>query len=239
MNPEILLSSFRRIMVSDGISRKNLESELEAQSLADPLLYLQSSLMLLHSHQNVQQDSRIFSVIHLKSMILNQSFQKSINFESFLHDLSFLLRSEPNTQILSFLSEIYGEIAGKFLKTIDLTNNDLLNNDVWELLSMSEPQRIVAGLDILTKLVEVALEEILKVFKDNLLSIIKKTLDYPDPKILKAASKLVSRILSYAEFPYCKKYISLIPQILEIMFTFIEQNISEVHFYLLLFKYTP
>lgn len=232
MNPEILLSSFQRIMISYGVLRKNLESELQAQALADPLLYLQSSLMILHSYQNVQSDSRYFSVIHLKSMISNEKFQKSINLETFLHDISFLLKSEPNTQILSFLSEIYGEIAGKFLKAIDLTNNDLLNNDVWDLLSMNEPQRLVAGLDILTKLVEVSLEELLTVFKDNLLSIIKKTLAYHEPQILKAASKLVSRILSYADYSLCKKYISLMPQILEIMFNFIAQDISEVLYFL-------
>jgi len=228
MNPEILLSSFQRIMSSDGVFRRDLESELQIQSLSNPTLYLQSSLMLLHSHQKIPSDLRLFTIIHLKSLILITSFQNAISLQSFLQDLSFLLRSEPNTQILSFLSEIYGEIAGKFLKAIDLKNNDLLNNDIWELLSLTENQRIVAGLDILTKLVEVSLEELLTVFKDNLYSIIKKMLEFNDPQILKATNRLVTRILSYADYSLCKKYFPLIPQLLEILFNFLQQQIPEV-----------
>ena len=236
MDTENLISYIHRIMTSSGPIRKDLETQLLQIAKTDPTSYLQSSLFLLHNPQSIHSDLRLFGILHLKQMLTEPSFQNCLNISNFLQDLSILLKTEPNTQILSFLSEIYGENAGNLLKGLDLAQesqakltNDLLNNDVWELLTMPNENRVVAGLNILIKLVEIALEELLIVFQENLYSIIKKMLGFYDPKILKAVVKLLTRVLSYADYSLCKKYIPLMPQMIEILFQFLNQKSIDVN----------
>lgn len=241
MNSESLISYIHQIMNSDGPLRKDLESQLLFLSKSNPLIYFQASIMLLYSSQTVPSDIRLFAILHLKKVFSDSSFQSQLNQVELLKEVSVLLKKEPNMQILGFISEFYGEIAGKLLKDFTLKNdsegiitNDLLNNDVWELLSTNEEQKVVSGLMILIKLIEIGFEEFLTLFQENLFAIIKKMLTSPNDQIVKTVIKLIVKILTHVDYSLCKKYVPLIPDILEILFVLLNQKNIEVIFFIII-----
>ena len=243
MNPETLLSLFHQMSsITDGPARRKAELDFFQICQTDPQNYLQSTLILLN-YDKISTDLRLFAIVNLRKMLKDPEFRKCINFNAFLQELLILIKSESNNQIFGFLTEIYGEIVGNLLKTMDLVheeqaklNNSILYNDVWELFLQPEEKNIIAGLNILTKLIEVALEELLEVFEDNLFSIVKKMLDSYNSQILQSVINLLTKILSYAEYSLCKRYIPLISTMIEILFRFLSQKNPEVRtIYILIF----
>lgn len=233
MDPSLLISVFKKIFESDGIIRKDLESNLLQNCLENPESYLKSSLMIINSYEKIHFDIRLYGVLHLMSLIKKHNLLNFIDSKSFLNDLLILLKNEPHFKILSFLSEILSELVIKILKksVVDREIHQILNDTLWEFFSAPHTNKILSGLNILIKLVEGCLEEMLLFFQDNLLSITQQMLLSDDPSIRSTNIKLITKIMTYAEYSYCKKYIHLMPKMIEILFEFLHQKKKEVKIY--------
>lgn len=230
MDFNYLISSFQKILLSDGLVRKDLEENLLKTSSENLETYYKLSLAIIHTNEKVSFDIRLYATLHLRNILSKQKVLDSANLEPFLENLFQILKTEPNIQISNFLSEIYGDIAAKILKDNELKQKFymILYNDIWSLISVPNAHRIVSGLNLIIRLVESCLNEFLSFFQDNLLSITKQMLTFEDPLVLKTNIKLITKILTYAEYSYCKSFIPFVERMIEILFQFLGNKIKEV-----------